>query len=121
MTAKARQVVFLRVRLELLVKLFRGKTERNVHERTIFLLPVDVIETVRSVDDVVEELRLFEVAFIHLLQTAFFLEPIGDELHDINAEGRRRVEHRILLGELLVGEHRGKIVAAHLDEIVAHD
>ena len=105
MTVEADEIVSLRLFLEFLVEFFARKAEGYVHEGAVFLIGVNAVEAVGGVDRVVEELRLFEVLLVHRLKTALFLEPIGDELHDVNAERGRRVEHRVFFGEFLIGEH----------------
>lgn len=63
-------------------------------------------ESARCVDGVADDLRFLCVAASHRLETAVSFDPIEHLFHDIEGKSRRRIEHRTVLVESFVIEHR---------------
>ncbi len=100
----------------------RGILERegHVHARTVLLAHRVGVEA-RRIDAVVEHFRLGDVLLFHGCQAALLLEPLEHQASDVDAIGRRRVVHRVVVGVGLVVEHGLRRGNALADQVVAND
>ncbi len=75
-----------------------------------------------AVERFVEELTLFLVERFHLREPAdVVLQPLQDQVKDMDRKDRRRVEDRIVLHVRPIVEHRRQVLGDAFQEIVADD
>ena len=99
-----------------------GQAEGDVHHRPAGRLGMPLIETLRAIDHVVEQIGLPPVELGHFGQPAELVDdPVGHQLNHVDGEGGRGVQQRLALGQHLVVDHRRQIGRRTRDQVVADD
>ena len=105
---------------ERLLELFARQPEGDVHPRAARLVGRPSVET-GTVDLRVERRRLALVVLADCVEAALGQRPFHDEPHQVNAEARRRVVHRSVLGVNGVVQHRVERLARARQQVFAND
>ena len=107
MSAKPHHIIIFSILNEQFVEFARGGFERDIHEGTALRLADVPKETVSLIDCSANDCGFFGISSEHALQTSERLDPIEHELHHVDSERRRRIEHRTCVCLPSIIEHRG--------------
>src|SRR3989442_12995847 len=75
---------------------------------------------VRSIDRVVKQPGFCFILALHALEPTFFLQPIANQIDNVDAPGVRSVIERFVLDVRTIVEHRVQTFRYALQEIVAN-